>query len=55
MTHKEKQLRAELRWLRARYDSDKVSPGVYATIKELETQIAWAEFRELAVERREGT
>lgn len=55
MTHKEKQLRAELRWLRARYDSDKVSPGVYAAIREIETQIAWEHFRAQAVEYREGT
>jgi hypothetical protein len=36
-------LRDELRWLRARYDHGKVSPAVFAVIRELETSIAWAE------------
>jgi hypothetical protein len=37
--------RAELHWLRARYDHGKVSPAVFAVIRELETSIAWAEHR----------
>jgi hypothetical protein len=36
-------LRAELEWLRARYDDGKVSPAIFAVIRELETTIAWAE------------
>jgi hypothetical protein len=40
----EKRLRDELRWLRSRYDSAQASPAVFAVVKELETQIAWAQF-----------
>jgi hypothetical protein len=40
----EKRLRDELRWLLSRYDDGKVSPAVFAVVKELETQIAWAQF-----------
>jgi hypothetical protein len=36
-------LRAELRWLLARYDYGKVSPAIFAVIREIETEIAWAE------------
>lgn len=50
MSPQEKRLRSELRWLKARYDSDKVSPGIWAAIRELETQIAWFQFRESNVE-----
>jgi hypothetical protein len=39
-------LRAELRWLRARYDDGKVSPAVFAVIREIETDISWIEYRE---------
>jgi hypothetical protein len=38
-------LRAELERLRSRYDSGAVSLAVFATIRELETAIAWAEHR----------
>jgi hypothetical protein len=38
-------LRAELEWLRSRYDHDKVSPAVFAVIREIETSIAWTEHR----------
>lgn len=37
------QLRAQLAHLRARYDAGAVAPAVYAVIRELETDIAWAE------------
>lgn len=40
-------LRSELEWLRSRYDSGKVSPAVFAVIREIETTIAWAEHREV--------
>lgn len=40
-------LRAELTLLRARYDSGAVSAAIYKVIKELETDIAWAEHREV--------
>jgi hypothetical protein len=40
-------LRSELEWLRARYDDGKVSPGVFTVIKDIETNIAWAEHREV--------
>jgi hypothetical protein len=33
----------ELAWLRGRYDSGAVAPAVYATIKTLETELAWRE------------
>ena len=36
-------LRAELAMLCARYDGGAVPPGVYATIKALETALAWHE------------
>jgi hypothetical protein len=38
-------LRAELCWLCARYDDVKVSPAVFAVIREIETSIAWTEHR----------
>jgi hypothetical protein len=43
MTKVEKRLRAELRWIQSRYDDGKVSPAVFAVVKELETQISWAQ------------
>jgi hypothetical protein len=39
-------LRSELEWLCARYDDGKVSPAVFAIIRKLESDIAWAEHRE---------
>jgi hypothetical protein len=36
-------LRSKLAWLRARYDDGKVSPAVFAVIREIETSIAWTE------------
>jgi hypothetical protein len=36
-------LRTELAWLRSRYDDGKVSPAVFAVIREIETAIAWIE------------
>jgi hypothetical protein len=38
-------LRAELAWLRARYDHVQVSPAIYAVIRKLESDIAWSEHR----------
>jgi hypothetical protein len=49
MTHPRKrevdilQARADLEWLRARYDGGAVSAAVFVTIKRTETAIAWAE------------
>jgi hypothetical protein len=40
-------LRDELEWLRARYNGGQVSAAVVAVIRELETDIAWAEHREV--------
>jgi hypothetical protein len=37
--------RAQLDALKARYDSEKVSPAIFAVVKELETQIAWQQHR----------
>jgi hypothetical protein len=36
-------LRDELAWLRSRYDHVQVSPAVYAAIRRLEIEIAWAD------------
>ena len=38
-------LRHQLAWLRARYDDGAISTGVYATIKTIETEIAWHDHR----------
>jgi hypothetical protein len=38
-----RQARAELEWLRARYDSGVTSDAIYAIIRQLETDIAWAQ------------
>jgi hypothetical protein len=38
-------LRDEQRWLRARYDDGKISPAVFAVLREIETANAWAEHR----------
>jgi hypothetical protein len=35
-------LRAELEWLRSRYDDGTISPAVFAVIREIETTISWA-------------
>jgi hypothetical protein len=34
-------LRAELHFLRSRYDHGAVSPAVYAVIRKIETEIGW--------------
>ena len=36
-------LRAELGWLRARYDAGAVAPSIYVIVKKLEEEIAWRE------------
>ena len=41
------QARADLEWLRSRYDGGAVCAAVYTTIKRLETDISWAEPWEL--------
>ena len=41
-----KKLRDELQALRSRYDSGAVAAGVYAVIREIELEIAWAEHSE---------
>ena len=43
MTARERRrIEAVLQDLRARYDNGAVSPGVYALIKKLESELAWA-------------
>jgi hypothetical protein len=37
------QARADLEWLKGRYDGGAVSAAVYTTIKRIESDIAWAE------------
>jgi hypothetical protein len=39
-------LRRDLALLRARYDTGATQPGVYAVIRALEVEIAWAEHGE---------
>jgi hypothetical protein len=41
----ERQLRAELDLLLARYDSGAIRPAVFTTIKALEVDIAWCQHR----------
>jgi hypothetical protein len=38
-------LRHQLAWLRARYDGGAIPPGIYVTIKTVETEIAWHDHR----------
>ena len=45
---KSKVLRHELIALKARYDYGAVSPAIWAVIKEIEADIAWAESRGFA-------
>jgi hypothetical protein len=40
---KTQRLRAELDYLRARYDDGEVPPARYRVIRDLETEIAWIE------------
>jgi hypothetical protein len=40
------ELQSELMNLRARYDCGQVSPAVYRVIRDLETDIAWADHRQ---------
>jgi hypothetical protein len=37
------QARAELEWLRSRYDGGAISTAVFTVLKRLECDIAWAE------------
>jgi hypothetical protein len=39
-------LRQQLAWLRARYDHGAIPAGLYATIKTVETEIAWHDHAE---------
>ena len=36
-------LRAELEWLRSRYDGGAVSSSIYAVIRTIETELSWRE------------
>jgi hypothetical protein len=40
-----RRLRAELEWLRARYDDGAISTAVFTVLKRLECDIAWAEHK----------
>jgi hypothetical protein len=40
-------LRRDLAMLRARYDDGAVSTAIYAVIKQIETDISWAEHRQV--------
>ena len=37
------QARADLEWLKGRYDGGAVSAAIFVTIKKIETDIAWSE------------
>jgi hypothetical protein len=41
MSFPKKILRQQMAWLRARYGDGAISPGIFATIKTIETEIAW--------------
>ncbi len=41
----ERDLRAELGLLRARYDGGAVNPAVFTVVKAIETELAWLEHR----------
>ena len=41
VTRDERKLRAELEWIRSRYDSAQVSDAVFAVVKKLETELSW--------------
>jgi hypothetical protein len=41
MTYQERKLREELRWLCARYDNGAMSEATFASLKEIECDIAW--------------
>jgi hypothetical protein len=41
----EQALRAALEWVRARHDTDALSPGVSAVVKMIETEISWRQHR----------
>jgi hypothetical protein len=43
VNHKLEHARTELAYLRAKYDSGAVAPGIYAVIKKLEADISWLE------------
>jgi hypothetical protein len=45
-------LRSELAALRARYDGGAVSAAVYALIRRLETELAWAEHKHTSCDAR---
>ena len=40
---KANEFRVQLQMLQARYDESAISPAIYAVIKQIETDIAWAE------------
>jgi hypothetical protein len=39
-------LRQQLAWLRGRYDHGAIPAGIYATVKAIETEIAWHDHAE---------
>jgi hypothetical protein len=52
----ERKLREERRWLLANDDTEKISPAVFAALREIEIKISWAEhesFRHSTSSRRE--
>ena len=44
-------LRAELEWLRARYDGGAISTAVFSVVKRIEIDIAWAEHEDMGNQR----
>ena len=43
MTYRERKLRQELAWFKARYDFGAINPALFAAIKEIEREIGWLE------------
>jgi hypothetical protein len=51
---KEQRLRQQLEWIMARHDTGAMSPAMAATVKAIQCDIAWSEYRSRK-ENRRGT
>jgi hypothetical protein len=49
---KERRLRAELAWVRARYDYGQMSDATFAAVKQIEVEIGWLQHAKGIVQRR---
>jgi hypothetical protein len=55
MTTKERRLRAELAWVKSRYDHAQMSDAMCAVIRRIETEIGWLQHAKGIVQRRATT